>query len=106
MPRSRTPLKGEPNFTKMSEEKLRQYQDCIQDMIFAYKSAEDKESVRVLEMCFKDISNELTEAIYRGTSKSVKKEESKKESQGIISGSLKSRFKKSRFKKSGLKLNN
>lgn len=57
----RTPLKGEPSFTNISDQKLREYKDCIQDMIFAYDY--DKEIKEVLRKMYKQVSNHLVDRI-------------------------------------------
>lgn len=58
----RTPLKGEPDFTTINDQKLKEYKDVIQDMIFAY-SYYDKEVVQVLKRVFKQVSDNLTDRL-------------------------------------------
>lgn len=55
-----TPLKGKPDFTRLSDEKLKGYIDLAQQMIFAYQYC-DEEKVRVLTDVWKQMSDEYTE---------------------------------------------
>lgn len=55
----KTPLKGRPYFGKINTEKLKEFEDFIQEMIFSYKNAEDIDKIEVLEKIYKDISVEL-----------------------------------------------
>lgn len=58
----KTPIKGKPDFTNISDEKLKGYIDLAQQMIFAYKYC-DEEKVRVLTEVWKQMSNEYTERL-------------------------------------------
>ena len=44
------PLKHKPYFGNISYDKLKDYEDCIQDMIFAYTNAEDYQKVDILRI--------------------------------------------------------
>ena len=58
-----TPLKHKPYFGNISYDKLKDYEDCIQDMIFAYTNAEDYQKVGVLKSIYKDVSSDVIEAM-------------------------------------------
>ena len=58
----KVPLKGEPDFTAISDRKLRDYKDFVQDMIFAYKYC-DKEATEVFNKVYKQISDNLTDRL-------------------------------------------
>ena len=58
----KTPLKGEPCFVNISDDRLTEYRDFIQDMIFAYKYC-DPEMTKVLQKMHKQISVNLTDRI-------------------------------------------
>lgn len=58
----KVPLKGLPDFTSMSDDRLRESADVVQNLIFAYKSF-DKEVVRVLEKVHKQMSDNLTDRL-------------------------------------------
>lgn len=58
----RTPLKGEPDFTSISDERLKGFIDLSQQMIFAYKHL-DEEKTRVFEEVWKQLSNEYTKRL-------------------------------------------
>lgn len=65
----RTSLKGQPDFTTISDRQLKEYQDVIQAMIFAY-SHYDKEVTEVLRKVWKQISNNLTDRLNYDTMQS------------------------------------
>ena len=58
----KVPLKGEPDFTNVSDETLKEYEKLIQRLIFAY-NRENEEVVKVLKVALKDISMNLTKRI-------------------------------------------
>ena len=58
----RTPIKGNPNFSVISDDRLKEYIDLAQQMIFAYKGV-DEEKVRVLTEVWKQMSDEYTERL-------------------------------------------
>lgn len=53
----RTPMKGFPDFTSLSDEKIREFENLAQQMILAYKYC-DEEKVRVLTEVWKQLSVE------------------------------------------------
>ena len=57
MSKSRVPIKGEPNFTLISDEKLKWYIDLTQQLIFVYKHC-DEEKARVASEILKQMSDE------------------------------------------------
>lgn len=57
MPPKRVPIKGEPDFTTISDERLKGFIDFAQQMIFAYKYC-DEEKTRVMREIWKQLSNE------------------------------------------------
>lgn len=62
MPPKKYALKGEPDFHTISDERLKSFLDCAQQMIFAYKGHDD-EKVKVLQEIWKDLSVEHTERL-------------------------------------------
>lgn len=60
MPPKRTPIKGEPDFTTISDERLRTYIDVVQEMIFSFKYYSE-EMTEVLKRVWKHLSDEHTE---------------------------------------------
>lgn len=62
MPPKRVPIKGEPDFTTISDERLHGFIDLAQQMIFAYKYC-DEEKTRVLQEIWKQCSNEETDRL-------------------------------------------
>ena len=59
---SRIPLKGQPDFTTISDERLKGFLDLAQQMIFAYKYC-DEEKTRVLTAIWKELSIEHTDRL-------------------------------------------
>ena len=57
-----TPLKGEPDFTGLTDSELKEGKDLIQSLIFAYKYC-DKEVTKTLQKVHKQISDNLTERL-------------------------------------------
>lgn len=62
MPPKRVPIKGEPDFTTISDERLKGFIDLAQQMVFAYKYC-DEEKTRVMQDIWKQMSNEHTERL-------------------------------------------
>lgn len=62
MPPKRVPIKGEPDFTTISDERLKGFIDLAQQMIFAYKYC-DEEKTRVMRDIWKQMSDEYTERL-------------------------------------------
>lgn len=63
MPPKRVPIKGEPDFTTISDERLKGFIDLTQQMVFAYKYC-DKEKTRVMKEIWKHLSDEQTDRLY------------------------------------------
>lgn len=61
-PKKRYALKGEPDFHTLSDERVKSFLDCAQQMIFAYKGVDD-EKVKALQEIWKDLSVEHTERL-------------------------------------------
>lgn len=74
MPPKRVPLKGEPDFTTISDERLDGFIDLAQQMIFAYKY-HDEEKVKVLQAIWKDMSNESTDRLCASTIEELDRQE-------------------------------
>lgn len=62
MPPKKYALKGEPDFHKLSDEKVKSFMDFSQQMIYAYKGHDDSK-VKVLQEIWKDLSVEHTSRI-------------------------------------------
>ena len=62
----RVPIKGEPNFTNISDERLREFVDLAQQMIFVYEDC-DSEKTRVLKEVWKQMSVEHTSRLSERT---------------------------------------
>lgn len=69
----RTPVKGQPDFSTISDENLRGYIDLSQQMIFAYKYC-DEEKVRVLTAVWKQMSDEYSDRVCKAPFKPVVEE--------------------------------
>ena len=58
----RIPMKGLPDFTTLSDERVKEFLDLAQQMIFAYKYC-DEEKTRVLTEIWKQLSDEHTDRL-------------------------------------------
>ena len=58
----KTPMKGTPDFSTLSDDKVRDYRDLAQQMIFAYKYC-DEEKTRVLTDIWKQLSDECADRL-------------------------------------------
>ena len=56
------PMKGQPDFSTISDEKLKGYIDLAQQMIFAYQYC-DEEKARVMKEVWKQMSDEYADRI-------------------------------------------
>lgn len=56
----RTPVKGEPDFTAISDERLKEFVDLAQQMIFAYEHCDEAKTC-VLKEVWKQLSDEYTD---------------------------------------------
>lgn len=59
----RTPIKGEPDFTSLSDETLKRFLELAQQMIFAYQQC-DEEKTRVMKEVWKQISDEYSDRLH------------------------------------------
>ena len=73
MSQKRVPIKGEPDFTNISNERLRGYADLIEQMIFSYKGVSD-EKVRVLKDISKELSAEKTNRLCESANTMLEKQ--------------------------------
>ena len=55
-------MKGSPDFTHISDERLKGYIDLAQEMIFAYQYC-DEEKTRVMTEVWKQMSDEYTDRL-------------------------------------------
>lgn len=78
MPPKRVPLKGEPDFTTISDERLSGFVDLAQQMIFAYKY-HDEEKVKVMQAIWKDMSNEKSDRLYASAIATLDRQETLEE---------------------------
>ena len=62
MPPKKTPIVGEPDFTNVSDNRLNDYIDFAQQMIFSFKEC-DEECASTLEHIWKLLVHEQTERI-------------------------------------------
>lgn len=53
----RTPIKGKPDFSSITDDKLVSYLEVVQSMIFAYQNC-DEEAITVLHKLWKQLSEE------------------------------------------------
>ena len=60
--KQRTPLKGKPNFSSVSNERMRDYLDLVQQLIFSYEHC-DVDKARVLTEIWHELSEECTERL-------------------------------------------
>ena len=57
--KKRLPIKGEPDFSVLSDSKIKDFMNTLQQMIFSYQ--EDKEKKAILTEMWKQLSNEMTD---------------------------------------------
>lgn len=74
MPPKRIPIKGEPDFTVISDEKLKGLIGLCQQMIYSYKGV-DEEKVRVFTEVWKQLSDESTNRLCQSACEELSKEE-------------------------------
>ena len=72
MPSKKVPMKGEPDFTHISDEKLNEYKDFIQQMIHSYKGVSNSDT-EVLTKIWNDLKNECAERLCKEAIESVEK---------------------------------
>lgn len=71
---SRTPVKGKPDFSIFNDERVKSFEDFIQQMIYAYKYC-SPEKTAVLEEIWKDLSIECANRVGKNTHKTTKSAE-------------------------------
>ena len=72
MPSKKVPMKGEPDFTYISDEKLNEYKDFIQQMIHSYKGV-SKSDTEVLTKIWNDLKNECAERLCKRATEAIEK---------------------------------
>lgn len=83
MPPKRVPIKGEPDFTTISDERLKGFIDLAQQMIFAYKYC-DEEKTRVMRDIWKQMSDEHTERLCASAIAELDRQEQESESKPVM----------------------
>ena len=63
MPPKRVPLKGEPDFTHVSDEVLKEFLDLTQQMIFVYQMC-DSEKTLVMKEVWKQLNDEYADRLH------------------------------------------
>lgn len=74
MPPKRVPLKGEPDFTNISDAKLKEMVDTVQSLIFSYQSF-DRGIVNVLQTVWKQLSDEKVERLCESAKQEIDRQE-------------------------------
>ena len=77
----RTPMKGKPDFTTISDSKLKDYIDLAQQMILSYKYC-DEEKSRVMTEVWKQLTNEYTDRLCASACEELDRQE--KEEQVVV----------------------
>ena len=75
MPPKKYAIKGEPDFHRISDEKLKSFLDLTQQMIFAYNQ-HDSTKAEVLKSIWKDLSIESTDRFAQSACEAIDKGES------------------------------
>lgn len=70
----KVPIKGSPDFTTISNDRLNGFIDLAQQMIFSYKSC-DTEVYTVMQKVWKQLSDERVDRLAVGTVKELEREE-------------------------------
>ena len=76
--KNRVPIKGQPDFTTISDERLKGFIDLAQQMIFAYKYC-DEEKTRVLTEIWKQLSDEHTDRLCASACEELERQEKEQE---------------------------
>lgn len=74
MPPKRLPLKGEPNFTAISDSKLREFIDLTEELRFAYEHF-DEEKAKVIKAIWKELCIESTNRKVNSSVKELSRQE-------------------------------
>lgn len=67
MPRKTYAVKGQPDFHTIGDDRLKDYRDFAQQMMFSYKGV-NPDAVKVLESIWKDLSDEITDRLVESPS--------------------------------------
>ena len=70
----KTPLKGLPDFTTISDERLKGFIDLSQQLMFSYKQC-DEEVVSVMKRVWKQLSDEHADRVSASAVKEISREE-------------------------------
>ena len=73
MSQKRTPIKGCPDFTTISDEKLKRFIDLSQQLMFSYKQC-DEEVVSVMKRVWKQLSAEYADRVSASAIKEISQE--------------------------------
>lgn len=74
MPPKKYAMRGKPDFTNVSDEKLKLFMDLTQQMIFAYNHYDD-EKAEVLSSIWKDLNIEDSERVSKSACEALEKDE-------------------------------
>ena len=74
MPPKRVPLKGEPNFTTMSDERLKEFMYEMEDLRFAYEHF-DENKAKVIKEIWKDLNTEYSSRLIASPHQEISCEE-------------------------------
>lgn len=74
MSSKRIPIKGVPDFTNVSDKRLKEHIDLIQQLIFSYKGVSE-EKVKMLREMWKDMSDEYADRLAESAIKEVTHQE-------------------------------
>ena len=79
----KTPTKGEPDFSSISDSRLKDYVDCIEKMIFAYQEC-DAEKSSVLREIWKELSDLHTDRTYSSAIKEMQEHKTVQETEKVV----------------------
>ena len=71
--KKKTPIKGEPDFTTVSDETLKGFLDLAQQMRFVYQLC-DGEKTRVMKEVWKQIADECAERLHKSVSEDLSRQ--------------------------------
>ena len=80
---SRIPLKGQPDFTTISDDRLKGFLDLAQQMIFAYKYC-DEEKTRILTAIWKELSIEHTDRICKSACEELERQSKEPKEEEVV----------------------
>ena len=79
----RIPMKGLPDFSTLSDERVKEYLDLAQQMIFAYKYC-DEEKTRVLTEIWKQLSDEHTDRLCASACAELDRQEKESKEREVV----------------------